>query len=125
METIDLGLSKEEELNNNKSTRDPINFHQQRSSGKPKGQLSRNNHQELEEQKTREETDKDNHESDHSSVEGDTKRRKIDEETNAVQSKSTNVSQTTGHYSTHVARPVLTMKGHTAFLTFAIRSLTD
>lgn len=125
METIDLGLSSEEDAVNNKSARDPINFHQHASIGKS------NNNRDGKDKNQKEVGDKVidvESDSENSNSESDNKkRRKLDLETVETQGPrlTTNVSQTSGHYSSYVARPVLTMKGHTAFLTFAIRSLTD
>jgi hypothetical protein len=157
METLDLGLSTEEDALNNKSTRDPVNFHQhsleeklQREAAasalhhhKPRqpNPVTKKEHEvtivnDDEDVETttvaNEEAEDDgaNSEEEDKSAQPQ-KKRKVNAESaqpldeNHARVRNGPTPQVNGCNSNTVARPVLSMKGHTAFLTFAIRSLTD
>ncbi len=121
-----MGLTGGEDALNNKSTRDPTNFHQH----VPSNTINFSNNSKRESSTSSRQIDiekvsDDEAQSRNSQEDENPKRRKVERIDETSIPRTSHVSQTSGHYSTYVARPVLTMKGHTAFLTFAVRSLTD
>lgn len=148
METVDLGLSPEEEALNNKSSRDPNNFFQKGrppsksnasycrtygSTNAPQGNGNGNNESDNEEGSEQEDDREDTEEVKDQS----NKRQRTEEVVDGATTDANTAprmslrklncpkSAVTGDYTMQVARPLLNMKGHTAFLTFAIRSLTE
>lgn len=148
LETLDLGLGAEEELENARSIHDPSNEHQHwrirptssipivaaEANGKSNGKHEREEEEEEADDESRSEQD-----------EQDNPSKRIKASTNAAhtnnqaaedlppqQSKERPLSKglpprnqprssVNGTYSMAVARSIPSMKGHTAFLTFAIR----
>lgn len=143
-DTLDLGLTEEEEFINNKSARDPHNQFQrplhrteQAFGIKP----TDGNRSPVDEEAVAAEEESDNHDV-HS-----LKRRKIDEESHGVSNDGDDLpppeaksaasirsmnnrirnrpkSSVSGSYQMQIARPITIMKGHTAFLTFAVCPLS-
>ncbi len=147
LETLDLGLEDKERIENEKSMRDPELYHYHYQP-KPKSDASdlvnstietqNKSEQQLAPKKRRkiQENQEDSpEETANSEVQDDT----MDEDDAVGESEGFEESEVphpslikrirnrpqssvNGNYHMHAGRPVFTMKGHTAFLTFAIKS---
>lgn len=143
METLDMGLSKDEEVLNNFSARDPKSQHHKEKTFKTildtpsssskitqnqvKKDSSENNNKKRKFNPKEENTNDENSEKENEDEAEEEDEDKESDLPNSLINRIKNCPKPSvnGAYSMHCARPVSTMKSHTAFLTFASRSLSD
>jgi hypothetical protein len=137
LETLDLGLTPEEQELSEKSTRDPnLEHYHSKESKSIEAEItevleSQSKRQKLDHHRAsdnninNDEAKEGKHDAEEMEGEGD---EEIDEEkfqqqlSNRIRNRPK--SSVNGIYQMHSGRPIFTMKGHTAFLTFAIRSFS-
>jgi hypothetical protein len=139
LETLDLGLSPDECLANEKSFRDPNLTHYHPIIPKEYTKNSNNNNvddeHEEENQRKRQKTDSSQVQQEEEEGEGKADNAMIGEEGNnnidstdadhiSKRAKNRPKSSVNGTYEMPAARSIFMMKGHTAFLTFAIKSFS-
>jgi hypothetical protein len=140
LETLDLGLSPEEGLANEKSFRDPNLTHYHPIIPKENTKNSSNNNDnnnvdeehEEENQRKKQKTDSSQVQqegegkADHAIIgeEGNNNIDSVDADYISKRAKNRPKSSVNGTYEMPAARSIFMMKGHTAFLTFAIKSFS-
>jgi hypothetical protein len=135
LETLDLGLSPEEGLANEKSFRDPNLTHYHPIIPKENTKNNNNNVDEEHEEENQRKKQKTDSSQVQPEEEGKTDNAIIGEEGNnnidsmdadyiSKRAKNRPKSSVNGTYEMPAARSIFMMKGHTAFLTFAIKSFS-